>query len=66
MKSVIKVNGMMCGHCVAHVEKAALSVKGVKSAKADLSKKEVVIEHDDANLEQIKKEIVEAGYEIAE
>ena len=43
-----------------------MSVKGVKSAKADLSKKEVVIEHDDANLEQIKKEIVEAGYEIAE
>lgn len=66
MKSVIKVNGMMCGHCVAHVEKAALSVKGVKSAKADLSKKEVVIEHDGADLEQIKKEIVEAGYEIAE
>jgi hypothetical protein len=34
----ISVEGMMCMHCVAHVEKALLAVKGVQSAKADLER----------------------------
>lgn len=33
---VLKVEGMMCGHCTARVEKALLAVDGVASAKASL------------------------------
>lgn len=36
-KEVISVEGMHCAHCKARVEKAALSVEGIKSANADLS-----------------------------
>ena len=64
MKTVIKVNGMMCGHCVMHVENAAKSVDGVLSAKADLANKEVVIEHNGADIELIKQKIKDAGYEV--
>ena len=60
----IKVNGMMCGHCVMHVEKAATSVDGVLSAKADLANKEVVIEHNGADINLIKQKIKDAGYEV--
>lgn len=66
MKTIIKVNGMMCAHCVAHVEKAALSVEGVTYAKADLDKKQVEIETNGDCTALVKQRIVEAGYEIAD
>lgn len=36
-KFVLSVEGMKCGHCTAAVEKAAATVEGVRSAKADLA-----------------------------
>jgi len=66
MEIVIKVNGMMCAHCVGRVEKAAMSVKGVISAKADLENKRVVIKSDGADIEKIKANIIDAGYEVVE
>lgn len=66
MKTIIKVNGMMCAHCVAHVEKAALSVEGVTYAKADLNKKQVEIESNCDCTASVKQKIIEAGYEIAD
>ncbi len=61
----IGVEGMMCKNCKAHVEKACSAVEGVKSAEASLENKNVTILFDGlVDVEQIKKNIVEAGYEV--
>ena len=36
MEKVLHVEGMMCAHCKAHVEKALLGVNGVTAAEADV------------------------------
>ena len=65
MKTVIKVNGMVCGHCKANVEKAVLKVQGVKTAEVNLEQKQVCIESEDnLNLDTVKAAITEAGYEV--
>lgn len=65
MMIVIGVNGMMCENCKKHVEKAIKRVKGVKNAKVSLENKNVTIKYSDkeTNEEEIKKAILEAGYE---
>ena len=62
---VIGVGGMMCSHCTAAVERACKAVPGVESAVADLEKKNVIV-IGDADVEQLKKAIREADYEILE
>ena len=60
---VIKVEGMMCPRCVAHVDKACLSVSGVQSAKADLDNACVEIVCDgEESLAKAKANIIEADY----
>ena len=64
MKKTFIVEGMMCVHCKKRVEDAALSVNGVESAEADLENKTLVVEcKKEAEENQIKKAITEAGYE---
>ena len=64
-KVVINVNGMMCMHCVKHVEDACLKVNGVNDAKASLDNKNVTIICDsNTNIDEVKKNITEAGYEV--
>ena len=60
----ITVNGMMCAHCEAHVQKALEAIDGIESAVADHEKNLVTIngtkEVDEAS---IKAAVTEAGYE---
>ena len=61
----LKVEGMMCMRCVAHVEKACLSVNGVSSAKADLDNASVTFTCDNEDcLPLVKKAITDADYVI--
>lgn len=63
MKIVLKVEGMMCAHCKAHVEGALLKTEGVKSAVASLEKNNVVITLDkDVDKSILIHAIEEAGY----
>ncbi|MBQ3571974.1 MAG: cadmium-translocating P-type ATPase [Clostridia bacterium] len=63
----LKVEGMMCPRCVAHVEKACLSVSGVQSAKADLENACVEIVCDgEESLAKAKANIIEADYIVKE
>ena len=39
MKKVLLVDGMMCAHCQAHVQKALAGVSGVTEAVVDLDSK---------------------------
>ena len=62
MKTTLKVEGMACGHCTKHVEEALAKISGV-TAKADLDKKNVEIEHPETvAVSALKKAIEEAGY----
>ena len=65
MTTVINVNGMMCGHCKATVEKVTRGVEGVSNSEVNLDAKNVTIEHSaDTDLEKVKKAITDAGYEV--
>ena len=62
----IKVNGMMCGHCEAHVKKALEAIDGIESAAADHEKNMVTITNSaDVDEAAIKAAVEEAGYEYA-
>ena len=63
METVIRVDGMMCKHCKAHVEKACKGVAGTVDAVVDLMAKNVTVTGT-ADLEALKAAIVEAGYEV--
>ncbi|MCQ2420860.1 MAG: HAD-IC family P-type ATPase, partial [Clostridia bacterium] len=60
--TVIEVEGMMCMHCKAHVEKALLAVPGVETAEADLEKKCAAVTGN-AERAALVAAVKEAGYE---
>ena len=64
MEKVIKVKGMMCMHCVAHVKAALEKVDGVSSAEVSLEKEEAkVLLNKEIDEEVLKQAIRDAGYE---
>lgn len=44
MTKVIKIEGMMCQHCVAHVKEALEGIKGVKSVNVSLNDNNATLE----------------------
>ena len=65
MKKTLKIEGMMCQHCVAHVTKALNAVAGVSSVDVNLKKKTAVVEFSEAvSDETLIAAITEAGYEV--
>ncbi len=65
MQTVIYVNGMMCPHCQARVEKACRAVPGVTDAVVDLKAKNVTVTGS-ATADALKAAIIDAGYEVVE
>ena len=62
----IKVNGMMCQHCEAHVKKALEAIDGIESAVASHEENMVTITNSkDVDEALIKEAVTEAGYEYA-
>ena len=60
---VLKVEGMMCKNCVAHVEKALNSLNG-GSAKADLESKLVTVDNpENVSVDAMIAAVKEAGYD---
>ena len=65
MKKTLKIEGMMCQHCVAHVTKALSSVMGVASVEVNLKKKTAVVElSEEVSNEILSAAVTEAGYEV--
>ena len=62
MKKTVTIEGMMCAHCVAHVEKALTALPGVKAA-VDLTSGTAVVEGDVTD-EAIRTAVTEAGYTV--
>ena len=63
MELILKVEGMMCPHCKATVEKVCKAVPGTVDAVVDLQAKEVKV-LGSADPEALKKAITDAGYEV--
>ena len=63
METVINVNGMMCPHCKAMVEKVCKAIPGTVDAVVDLHAKNVTVTGE-ADVAALKKAIVDAGYEV--
>lgn len=64
MKKTLVIEGMVCGHCAAHVERALNAITGVQ-AKVDLQRKTAVVESATEVADDILKQAVQnAGYEV--
>lgn len=63
MDLVFKVEGMMCPHCKARVEKVCKAISGVTEAIAELQQKQVTVSGN-VNAEEIVKAIENAGYQV--
>ena len=65
MVKELKIEGMMCKHCVKHVHDALAAMDGVTAVDVSLEKNsaEVTAERDIPN-EEFAKVITDAGYEL--
>ena len=62
--TVLHVKGMMCGHCVAHVEKALSALHGVKSVKVDLEAGTATVVSAGTDVQKMKDAVTSAGYTV--
>ena len=66
MKKIIFIEGMSCGHCVAHVNEALVDL-GAKDVEVSLEKKVATAEMSENITDDAIKLIIEdAGYEVIE
>ena len=64
--TIIKVEGMMCNRCKAHVEKAVLKTEGVEYCEVSLENNNVTVKvKDNKVIDQIIKNIIEEGYDAS-
>ena len=59
-----RVNGMTCGGCAKHVEKALRTVPGVTGVAVDVAKGSANVEGT-ASFEALATSVAAAGYELA-
>ena len=64
-ETIIKIEGMSCGHCKAAVEKALKAVDGVETAVVDLEKKQAFVTGT-AAMGAMREAVEDAGYEVVE
>jgi Cu+-exporting ATPase len=64
----ISIGGMTCASCALTVEEAVMNLDGVLSATVNLATEKLTIRYDPqkARLPQMKKAIIDAGYEVLE
>lgn len=65
MTKTMSINGMMCAHCQAHVEKALNAIDGVE-AKVNLETKTATLTlSKDVSDDVLRGAVTEAGYEVS-
>lgn len=64
-KTILKVEGMSCEHCVKAVTTAVKALQGVTDVSISLAEKTVAVSHDgSATVEQLKTAIEDQGYDV--
>ena len=63
----LRIGGMSCASCVAHVEKAILAVPGVAEASVNLATERAEVRFTTApDAAAVAKAVTAAGYEVGE
>ena len=66
MEKVLKVEGMMCGHCQKHVQNALAKLEGVTGVEVSLEAKTATVQATrDIPVAEFEQVIADAGYELA-
>lgn len=65
-EETIKIEGMMCGHCQATVDKVIRSVNGVQDVAVNLEDRQAKVVYDPAaaDLDTIRSAVTKAGYKV--
>lgn len=65
-KTILRVEGMVCGYCEITIQDAVRKLPGIKKVKASKRKKEVSVEYDQfqVSLDQIRQAIYNTGYKL--
>ena len=67
MEKLLKIEGMMCNHCVMHVQKALAAVPGVAEVTVSLDEKAATVKLNQNVTGEVFKTVIEdAGYQLAE
>ena len=67
MKTTLSIEGMMCGHCQATVEKALKGIAGVSEVVVSLEDKNAVVTAEESvSADALKAAVVDAGYEVTD
>lgn len=65
MKTILSINGMMCGMCESHINDAIRSNFEVKKVKSSRRKKlTLIISENPLDEEKLRNVIAETGYEL--
>ena len=65
VKTVLNIDGMMCGMCESHMNDLMRNKFNVKKVTSSAKKGEtVVISKEDLDMAQVEKEISEIGYKL--
>jgi len=66
--AILNISGMTCGGCVRSVTKVINALDGVEKSDVSLEEKRAVVDFDPGKLgvEQLKRAIEEAGYEVSQ
>jgi len=62
----LKIHGMTCDHCKRSVEAALKKLDGVEKVAVDVEAGEAVVNYnpDLVTLEELKRAVIQAGYEV--
>ena len=65
-QEIIKIEGMMCGHCQMTVEKTIRAIKGVQDVNVSLGDKQAEVSYDPGITDPatIRSAVVKAGYKV--
>ena len=67
MEKVLKIEGMMCNHCVMHVQKALAAVPGVAEVTVSLEEKAAKVKLNQNVSDDVFRTVIEdAGYQLTE
>ncbi|PLT27536.1 copper chaperone CopZ [Peribacillus deserti] len=65
-KTLLKVQGMSCNHCVKAIEGSVGELSGVERVLVDLNEGEVAVEYnpEQVTIDKIKETIDDQGYDV--
>ncbi len=66
MKKIIKIEGMKCENCSAHVKEALESLDSNLDVKISLFKKQASVEGENLDDEKLREAVEKAGYKVLE